>query len=109
MMNFYVKNYTNASFIVNPKYSFDDGLFSGYDPNKRSYDASTWALMKDEYGIPIKDMTLQDERCVFQLLKKHYSRYTIEKVTAITGTPQADLEKVYKVYGSTGQAWQSRH
>ena len=30
---FYVKNYTNASFIVNPKYSFDDGLFSGYDPD----------------------------------------------------------------------------
>ena len=101
--DFYLKNYTNASFIVNPKYSFDDGLFSGYDPNKRSYDASTWALMKDEYGIPKKDTTLQDERCVFQLLKKHYSRYSIEKVTSITGTPQADLEKVYQVYGSTGQ------
>ena len=99
---FYVKNYTNASFIVTPKYSFDDGLFSGYDPQKRSYDKSTWALEKDEKEIPKQDMTLQNERCVFQLLKKHYSRYTLEKVTAITGTPQADLEKVYKVYGSTG-------
>jgi len=47
-------------------------------------------------------MTLQHERCVFQLLKKHYSRYTLEKVTQITGTPSADLEKVYKSYGSTG-------
>ena len=100
---FYVKNYTNASFIVNPKYSFDDGLFSGYDPNKRAYDQSTWALEKDANGISTRDMTLQNERCVLQLLKKHYSRYTMEKVTTITGTPQEDLEKVYKVYGSTGK------
>ncbi len=99
---FYVKNYTNASFIVNPKYSFEDGLFSGYDPAKRTYDKSTWALEKDEQGIPKRDMTLQDPRCVFQLLKHHYSRYTLEKVSQITGTPVADLEKVYKTYGTTG-------
>jgi formate dehydrogenase major subunit len=99
---FYVKNYTNASSIVNPKYNFDDGLFSGYDPQKRAYDASTWALEKDEQEIPKRDMSLQNERCVFQLLKKHYSRYTLEKVSQITGTPTADLEKVYKTYGSTG-------
>jgi formate dehydrogenase major subunit len=98
---FYVKNYTNASFIVSPKYSFDDGLFSGYDSAKRTYDKSTWALEKDEQGIPKRDMTLQDPRCVFQLLKKHYSRYTLQKVSEITGTPTADLEKVYKAYGST--------
>jgi formate dehydrogenase major subunit len=99
---FYVKNYTNASFIVNPNYGFDDGLFSGYDPNKRVYDQKTWALEKDEKGIPKRDMSLQDPRCVFQLLKKHYSRYTPEKVTQITGTPMDDLLKVYKAYGSTG-------
>ena len=99
---FYIKNYTNASFIVNPRYSFDDGLFSGYDPTKRAYDASIWALEKDDKGIPKRDMTLQDPRCVFQILKKHYSRYTLPKVTEITGTPEQDLEKVYRVYGSTG-------
>jgi formate dehydrogenase major subunit len=99
---FYVKNYTNASFIANPKYGFDDGLFSGYDPNKRAYDQKTWALENDENGIPKRDMSLQDPRCVFQLLKKHYSRYTPEKVTEITGTPGDDLLKVYKAYGSTG-------
>ncbi len=38
----YVVNYTNASFIVKDGYGFTDGLFSGYDPTKRSYDASTW-------------------------------------------------------------------
>jgi formate dehydrogenase major subunit len=99
---FYVKNYTNASFIVNPNYSFDDGLFSGYDPNKRAYDQKTWALEKDEKGIPKRDVSLQDPRCVFQLLKKHYSRYTPEKVTEIAGTPANDLLKVYKAYSSTG-------
>jgi formate dehydrogenase major subunit len=99
---FYIKNYTNASFIINPRYGFDDGLFSGYDPNKRAYDASTWALEKDGQGIPKRDMTLQNPRCVLQLLKKHYSRYTLEKVSQITGTSTDDLEKVYKIYGSTG-------
>jgi formate dehydrogenase major subunit len=99
---FYVKNYTNASLIVNPKFGFDDGLFSGYDPNKRTYDKSTWAIEKDEQGIPKRDMTLQNPRCVFQLLKKHYARYTPEKVTEITGTPMDDLIKVYKAYGLTG-------
>jgi formate dehydrogenase major subunit len=100
---FYVKNYTNAPFIVNTKYGFHDGLFSGYDPTKRSYDKSTWAFEKDERGVPKKDMTMQDERCVFQLLKKHYSRYNPEIVTAITGTPEDQLMKVYEMFSSTGK------
>jgi len=99
---FYVKNYTNASFIVGPRYAFDDGLFSGYKPAQRSYDPSFWPLERDENGIPKRDMTLQNERCVLQILKKHYSRYTMQKVTEITGTPQGDLEKVYKAYAATG-------
>ncbi len=100
--DFYVKNYTNAGFLVNPKYNFNDGLFSGYDPQKRSYDASTWVLEKDEAGIPKQDPTLAGDRCVFQLLKKHYDRYTLDKVSEITGTPKEDLLKVYQAYGSTG-------
>jgi len=40
---------------------------------------------------------------VFQLLKKHYSRYTLDKVSSITGTPKDKLEDVYKLYGSTGK------
>jgi formate dehydrogenase major subunit len=34
------------------------------------------------------DLSLQDPRCVFQLLKKHYSRYTPEMVERITGIPK---------------------
>ena len=99
---FYVKNYTNASFIVGPRYAFDDGLFSGYNPAQRGYDPSFWPIERDENGIPKRDMTLQNERCVLQILKRHYSRYTMQKVTEITGTPQGDLEKVYKAYAATG-------
>src|SRR2546423_10155492 len=39
----YVKNYTNASFIVKKNFDFKDGLFTGYNPSTRSYDISTWA------------------------------------------------------------------
>ena len=60
------------------------------------------AIKKDANGIPEKDPTLQNPRCVFQLLKKHYSRYDLEKVSAITGTPVEDLKTVYEMYSSTG-------
>ncbi len=98
----YVVNYTNASYIVGEKYDFKDGLFSGFDAQKRSYDNTQWAFVIEENGLPKKDPTLQDPRCVFQLLKKHYSRYTPEMVSAVTGTPKADLLKVYEAYSATG-------
>ena len=41
-----------------------------------------------------RDDTLQDPRCVFQLLKKHFARYTPEMVAQVTGCPQ---EKVVEV------------
>jgi formate dehydrogenase major subunit len=102
----YVVNYTNASFLVNPDFKGPgdlDGLFSGYDKEKRKYDKKTWSYQLDEAGIPKKDPSLQDPRCVYQLLRKHYSRYTLEKVSDICGTPKEKLVEVYKVYGSTGK------
>jgi formate dehydrogenase major subunit len=98
----YVVNYTNASFLVSPDFSFKDGLFSGYDANKRSYNKETWTFQMDENGVPLKDPTLKNPRCVFQLLKQHYSRYTLEKVSSITGVSQENLLKVYEEYSSTG-------
>jgi formate dehydrogenase major subunit len=98
----YVVNYTNASYIVGEKFDFKDGLFSGFNAEKRSYDKSLWAYVVDENGIPKKDMTLQDPRCVMQLLKKHYSRYDLDTVSSVTGTPKDDLVKVYEAYSSTG-------
>jgi formate dehydrogenase major subunit len=98
----YAANYTNASFIVGPKYDFKDGLFSGYDPKKRKYDKSFWAFEKDANGVPKRDLTFKDPRCVFQLMKKHYSRYTPKTVSAITGTPEPELMKIYETYAKTG-------
>ncbi len=103
----YVVNYTNAPFIVDEKFSFNDGLFSGWDPKKKKYDKASWVIKKDAKGLPQKDMTLQNPQCVLQLLKKHYSRYTPEKVSDITGTPVEDLLKVYEIYSATGQKGKS--
>ena len=97
----YAANYTNASFIVGPKYDFKDGLFSGYDPKTKKYDKSFWAFEKDENGVPKRDIELKDPRCVFQLMKQHYSRYTPKTVSAITGTSEAELKKVYETYAAT--------
>ncbi|HAL30207.1 MAG TPA: molybdopterin dinucleotide-binding protein [Coriobacteriia bacterium] len=126
----YVKNYTNASYIVKDSYSFEDGLFSGYDDSKRKYDATAWAYEVDEeapwdtsetgayswvnkpgtpaFAPPVykkakTDPTLQDPRCVWQLMKKHFSRYTPELVSSITGMPQDVMLQVWDLYGSTGQ------
>ena len=43
----YVRHYTNASFLLKEGYEFHEGLFSGYDPAKRSYDTSTWTYEGD--------------------------------------------------------------
>lgn len=98
----YVTNYTNAPYIVGDKYDFGDGLFSGYSEKGRSYDKSTWAFKVNDKGLAERDDTLQNPRCVLQLLKQHYSRYTPEKVSEITGTPTNDLMKVYELFASTG-------
>jgi len=103
----YVSEYTNAPFIVSEKYEFRDGLFSGYDPKTRTYDKGMWAFEKDENGNPRKDRTLQDPRCVFQLLKEHFSRYDLSTVSEITGTPKEDLVKVYEMYSATGEKGQA--
>jgi formate dehydrogenase major subunit len=100
----YVVNYTNASFIVGDKYSFDDGMFSGYNEATRTYDKSTWAFAMDAEGNPKKDPTLADPRCVYQLLKKHYARYDMDKVSSISGMPKEALVKLYETYAATGKA-----
>ncbi len=98
----YVTEYTNAAFIVAEGFDFKDGLFSGYDPKTRKYDKSTWVFEKDSKGMPKRDMTLKNPRCVLNLLKKHFDRYDIDTVSSITGTPKEDLLKVYSTVASTG-------
>lgn len=99
----YVVNYTNASFIVGKGYDFRDGLFSGYDAKARKYDQSKWGFEKGPDGAPLRDATLKHERCVFNLMKKHYSRYTLKNVSDITGVSEENLLKVYKQFCATGK------
>ena len=97
----YVKNYTNAAFLIDEGFKFDDGLFSGYNAEKRSYGKDTWKYQMGKDGFAVVDPTLQDPNCVFQLMKKHYSRYTPELVSKTTGTPQDAFLKICEMMAET--------
>lgn len=99
----YVAEFTNASHLINSGFGFSDGYFSGFDQKNSKYSKSTWQYQLDENGIPKEDKTLKDPNCVFQLMKKHYSRYDADTVSKVTGCPKAMFLKVTKKYCETGQ------
>src|SRR2546430_15857139 len=100
----YVRNYTNASFLVKDGYAFNDGLFSGYNASTRSYNIASWSYDTDAAtGFAKRDLTLQNPRSVFQLMKQHYSRYTPDVVSSITGIPVDDFNKVADLVGQMGK------
>ncbi len=124
----YVTHFTNAAFIVKEGFKLPvDGLFSGFDPQTQTYDKSTWnyeAAGTAERsggamtgmtighgatagakvpGLPPDvafDLTLQNPRCVYQLLKQQYSRYTPETVEKITGIPKDKFLQVAELFTS---------
>jgi formate dehydrogenase major subunit len=100
-----------------------DGLFSGFDPETGTYDVASWEYDDDDVGAavgprdnrpvaehergqiagsggapmdetPRRDDTLQDPRCVFQVLKRHFSRYTPDMVHEICGISPATFLQV---------------
>src|SRR5205814_46384 len=107
----YVVHYTNAPVIIDDAYRGPedlDGFFSGWDAKSGDYDESSWQYQGLEdipaaghkevvpHGVPEKprgtdvtcakrDPTLKHPRCVYQLLRKHYARYTPETVSQICG------------------------
>jgi len=99
----YVRLHTNAPFIVRDGFSFDEktGLFSGWDPDKKQYDASTWQYELDGQGNAKVDPTLQHPRSVFQLMKKFYSRYTPQKVSEVCGCNAEAFTKAAEIITST--------
>jgi formate dehydrogenase major subunit len=129
----YVRDYTNASFLVDERFAFGDGLFSGYDKDKRSYDAASWAYETDEaatrhylqlqsqamdastggkanapkVGAAVRfakrDPQLAHPRSVFQLLRAHYARYTPEMVSSITGIPVQQFLQIAEIVGGMGR------
>ncbi len=150
----YLVNYTNASFIIKDGFKLpDDGLYSGFDPEKKVYDKTSWNYEEggDLTGKPVMptpaeqhppqskpahaddtheghgyqaagplgakagggvvvpamlppktayDLSLQHPRCVFQLLKQQYSRYTPEMVERITGIPKDQFLKAADMFTS---------
>jgi formate dehydrogenase major subunit len=99
----YVANYTNAAFIVNKDFAFQDGLFSGFQKDKNAYDPETWNYELDADKKPVTDPTLTNPRCVFQIMKQFYARYTPELVEQVTGVPKKQLVEMATVYCATGQ------
>ncbi len=106
----YVVNYTNAATLVNPDYHGAEelgGVFSGLSADGKAYSPSTWSyqrqpapapdttepttfagmLLQRVPGRPKSDPSLQDPQTVFQIVKKHYARYTPELVEKVCGCP----------------------
>lgn len=101
----YVTNYTNGPFVIKADFSFNpqEGLFSGFEKNKRAYDPASWDYELDKDGKPVLDPTLQHPRCVFQLVKQHYSRYTPEMVEQVTGVSKDTFLQMADMYCATGK------
>ncbi|AJE02756.1 formate dehydrogenase [Geobacter pickeringii] len=100
----YVREYTNATFIVSEQFDFQDGMFCAFDDQEKTYDLKSWAYATTGDGKPKRDMGMKDPKCVYQLMKNHYKRYDVDTVCAITGTKKEDYLKVAKAYCGTGRA-----
>lgn len=106
----YVEQYTNASFLINENFSFDDvtGLFTGAedDPVRSAtkYNMEDWQYQTDAEGNILKDPTLEDPNCAINLLKEHYKPYTTSNISKITGASEDVLRESYELFSSTGEA-----
>jgi formate dehydrogenase major subunit len=100
-----------------------DGFFSGFDPETAFYELRSWSYAGTQeeaaagkreqqadvsgeqahgaHGIKLKrgdppemDPELAHPRCVFQLVRKHFRRYTPEMVERICGVPKEQFLEV---------------
>ncbi len=94
----YVVHYTNASCILRPEFRDSgeepSGYFSGWNEEKRAYDHESWLYEGEGLSYPHRDLSLQDPRCIFQTLKRHFARYTPERVEEVCGIPPELFHKV---------------
>ena len=98
----YVKAFTNAAFMVKDGFAYHDGSVHRLRREKaplRSVRAGTTRSGQD--GFAVVDETLQNPRCVWNLLKQHVSIYTPEFVERICGTPKEKFLKVAKMIAET--------
>jgi formate dehydrogenase major subunit len=97
----YVTNYTDLTFIVREDFGFADGLYSGFDAAKNKYDKTSWDYERGPDGFVKTDPTLAHPRCVYNLLKQHYARYTPELVERVCGSPRAKFLEAAELMAST--------
>ena len=94
----YVVNYTNAATLIRGDFGDTedlDGLFSGFDPASETYaDQSSWDYERDAEGRPLTDPTLQHPRCVLQIMRHHFARYTPEMVEEVCGVSREQWMQV---------------
>ncbi|PKM47857.1 MAG: formate dehydrogenase-N subunit alpha [Firmicutes bacterium HGW-Firmicutes-8] len=90
----YVEQFTNALFLVDQDYKFNEGIFSGYNKETGSYNMEKWKYQLDEKGQPKRASSLNHPWSVFSLLNSHFSRYTPDLVENITGVPREILMEV---------------
>jgi formate dehydrogenase major subunit len=85
----YVMNYTNIAALIREDFKDTedlDGLFSGFDEQTGTYaDQSSWDYQRDEQGTILTDPTLQNPHCVYQIMRRHFARYTPEMVEQVCG------------------------
>jgi formate dehydrogenase major subunit len=122
----YVRFYTNALTLIHPEFKGPadlDGVFSGFDAAKKTYDTATWQYQKEKRRVTVKEkdpatgaekevekevsvvlqaLSLDDPACVFAHLKKHFDRYTPEMVERICGTPREKFLEVARTFCATG-------
>ena len=118
----YVVPYTNAATIIGEDFRDTedlDGLFSGWDAQTGKYSPESWAYAGQESGEhehehgghgkdrgdeaatvrnPPRDPSLQHPRCVFQILTRHYARYTPEMVEDVCGVPRDAFVRIADTY-----------
>jgi formate dehydrogenase major subunit len=95
----YVKLHTNALYRTNAEFAFTDGVFSGYDPEKRGYDTASWTYAVDpKTNKPLKAASLDEPGTVFARLKQHFARYTLEVGSEISGVPADQIRLIAETF-----------
>lgn len=121
----YLLHYTNAPVILRDDFKDTEeleGVFSGWDAEKKEYDTETWSYRgaptpsdsKPQHGGHAKDrggersrecvyeqdLTLQHPHSVYQVLKRHFQRYTPELVEQECGIARDVFEKLAETFCS---------
>lgn len=127
----YVLNFTNASYLMDPAFSFDasSGAFFGWDPMTGTYDKTSWGYQTDGFdtwnmrfdgefswvrgeGVPAwavpsqprceRNITLQDPACAWVRLQEFLARYALDTVATVCGVERSLLERAYGAFAATG-------